>query len=206
MSLELLLLNGSRNKIVNKVVKIAASEVSKANCKQLNVKCLGRNIEMYNLVKEIEEEAYNPLRDQIKVEALNQSVWDYFKNYPYNPIILATDKDLYSDKTNYCLGATTNYYGKNIVIISQKRIEYFDHLIISTTHELGHVFGAASKNRKNTEENLGIHCTNPNCVMQQKINLNESIKYARRIYTLFKIGCLPSLFCKDCQNDIWKNT
>ena len=68
-------------------------------------------------------------------------------------------------------------------------------------HELGHVFGmAADENRSNTEDNLGIHCTNPGCVMRQGLSVGEWLRHARESYGAGMI------YCPQCLADAAKVT
>ena len=62
-------------------------------------------------------------------------------------------------------------------------------------HELGHMFGAPSVARINTEESLGLHCTNDPCTMQQKLSVAEALKHAYKID-----GNKP--YCPQCTKDI----
>lgn len=46
-------------------------------------------------------------------------------------------------------------------------------------HELGHIFHlAGDRERGNTEYNLGMHCTNPGCVMRQALTVEDWVKNA----------------------------
>lgn len=68
-------------------------------------------------------------------------------------------------------------------------------------HELGHVFGmAGNKNRSNTEDNLGMHCTNPGCVMRQGLSVPEWVRHARESY---RSGII---YCPQCLADAAKVT
>lgn len=61
-------------------------------------------------------------------------------------------------------------------------------------HELGHTFNATHNDRRNTVENLGSHCTDPDCLMYEYAYTKES--YLRR-----KNGNKP-IFCKDCMESM----
>lgn len=65
-------------------------------------------------------------------------------------------------------------------------------------HELGHILGmAADLNRTNTEDNLGPHCTNPGCVMQQGLSVSEWVKHAREAKQAQQI------YCQQCFDDVF---
>ncbi|MBR3138331.1 hypothetical protein IKG41_03275 [Candidatus Saccharibacteria bacterium] len=78
---------------------------------------------------------------------------------------------------NFCYGYTAG----NVVIISLTRIrgleEPYKKLMIEglIMHEIGHAFGLCLGGRSNTENNFGIHCTNPGCVMNQGLSEKELI-------------------------------
>ncbi len=61
-------------------------------------------------------------------------------------------------------------------------------------HELGHTFNATHEERRNTVENLGSHCTDPDCLMYEYAYKPES--YRRR-----KNSNKP-IFCKDCMESM----
>ena len=94
---------------------------------------------------------------------------------------------------NFCFGYTLG----NIAIISTARTKDLsdgDRNVMLTgliMHELGHAFGLAMGGRSNSENNLGVHCTNPNCVMNQGLIRKDLINNFRRA---FKKGC----YCEQC--------
>lgn len=151
----------------------------------------------YNLVKQIERRHLNS-RGQVHLERL---VVDLV-NHPqvgHNPrvaTIVITDNDLYSDRVNWCFGSVNqDTDGANYLTLSTARIQdpiRFRHV---ATHELGHLFGAASRGRRNTVENLGPHCTNQ-CVMEQKLSEEEMHRHAR------VISAKTDKFCHECQEEL----
>lgn len=62
-------------------------------------------------------------------------------------------------------------------------------------HEVGHMFGLPSQNRRNTEEKLGQHCVNP-CTMRQGVSIPEW-----RDLTIEEHNN-GIHFCTDCQHDL----
>ena len=72
-------------------------------------------------------------------------------------------------------------------------------------HEIGHIYGAAADpNRANTEENLGTHCTDPYCVMQQGATLGAMRENMLRVADAPKrfLTRRRPCFCKLCRKDI----
>ena len=59
---------------------------------------------------------------------------------------------------------------------------------------VAHIFGVPSESRKNTEENMGTHCTNSGCVMRKAENPEEWLKLAEE-----KSG---NVLCEECKNDL----
>ncbi|MBA3724637.1 MAG: hypothetical protein H0W89_07190 [Candidatus Levybacteria bacterium] len=62
-------------------------------------------------------------------------------------------------------------------------------------HEVGHMFGLPTTGRRNTEEKLGAHCTNP-CTMRQGMSIPE---WADLTVTEHNNGIH---FCGDCTGDL----
>ncbi|MBR2299094.1 MAG: hypothetical protein IJ870_00785 [Alphaproteobacteria bacterium] len=139
---------------------------------------------------------------QISIEQLA----DDFISDPYTKTIpqwqiLVTKKDLYARGLNYCLG----YSQENAFsIVSTARfikgnefdLEGFKTVLM---HEFGHCIGLAKEGRAHTEENLGSHCTNTGCIMQQRADgdfrdLTRFRLEAKRLYGLPPI-------CGDCIKD-----
>lgn len=69
---------------------------------------------------------------------------------------------------------------------------YFKDIVI---HELGHTFGAANENQRNTVENLGSHCKDPNCLMYEYSYTGDSFNRRHRQKK-------ESPFCSDCMESM----
>ena len=67
---------------------------------------------------------------------------------------------------------------------------YFKDIII---HELGHTFNATHKERQNTVENLGSHCTDKNCLMYEYAYTNESFNRRKKLKEPFCADCMTSM-------------
>lgn len=63
---------------------------------------------------------------------------------------------------------------------------YFKDIII---HELGHSFNATHEGRQNAVNNLGMHCTDKNCLMYEYAYTDESFNRRKK---------LKEPFCNDC--------
>jgi len=107
-------------------------------------------------------------------------------------------EDLYSDGLNWCFGGfTPAAVGLGYVLISSARVDDDFQARDIIRHELGHMFGAPSGGRKNTYDSLGLHCSNNLCVMQQKLSVPESIRYAH-----IRRKTRAPAYCRDCIKDI----
>ncbi len=116
--------------------------------------------------------------------------------------ILLTKDDLYPyDKDAYCLGIGEERIG---CVVSAYRFSNQNGKLIDREnfktvlmHEFGHVINLTYERRKNSEENLGPHCTDPDemCIMQQRSDGDFSdITRARLLAKKHNI----SPFCPDC--------
>ncbi len=123
---------------------------------------------------------------------------DILKKVPevgmHNVVLL--NNDLCANRVNWCFGVQTwSNTGLSFLIASDYRAKDKVHLKHILAHELGHMFGAPSDRRSNITSNLGTHCTNYGCVMQQQTTIESSLKYARE-----RSG-LP-LYCPQCIEDM----
>lgn len=97
------------------------------------------------------------------------------------------------------------------VIISTARFmglefdELKDVLTGLIMHEIGHLYGAAADPERNrTEENLGSHCTDPYCVMQQGNTLSAMREKQLRAIRApgWHLTRRRYYFCRLCSKDI----
>lgn len=117
--------------------------------------------------------------------------------------ILLVKHDLYarrSDNTllNYALGIGSE---NGFCVVSTARFldengclkqEEFKTVLM---HEFGHVIGLTPSNRKNSEENLGTHCLDEYCIMQQRAN--GDFRDVTQMRMAMKENNLPPI-CDDC--------
>ena len=151
----------------------------------------------YNLVKGLESRAYNPQRNQVHRRSLLQELlFNSGQNLEGQKSFILTEADLYDDNLKWCFGAANgDYKGGSHIILSTRRFNGPRTLAHVAIHEFGHMFGAASQGRRNTEMNLGSHCTNL-CVMQQKLIVSEMEAQARRLLNR------ENKFCYECQTEL----
>jgi predicted Zn-dependent protease len=145
---------------------------------------------------------------QLNVDAMLMATLDdpTLKQYPQYQIILTKD-DLYIPGLNFCTGAAAGNAG---IVFSPVRLvghaatgnlvpygspEHFERWKTVMMHELGHVLELTYDKRKNSEENLGAHCTHPTCVMKQDLTgIFASVTKDR--LRLAEGNYLP--ICRDC--------
>lgn len=141
---------------------------------------------------------------QISIDSLydNLSRDPYAKRIPQIQILL-TKHDLYGTQSNgrllnFCLGVSKE---EAFSIVSTARFirpdGVFDQEGFKTVvmHEFGHAIGLTREGRINTYEQLGPHCADENCIMQQRLDGDFSDITRRRL--IFKAHDLPPI-CPDC--------
>lgn len=67
---------------------------------------------------------------------------------------------------------------------------YFKDIVI---HELGHTFNATHEGRQNTVNNLGMHCTDKNCLMYEYAYTDESFNRRKKLKEPFCQDCMASM-------------
>jgi predicted Zn-dependent protease len=190
-------LDGTRDLKHGKALIKSFAEHAKYREMQLTSAPGSVDIPRYNLVRDAERRAYNPSRNQTHInklleELLNDSRINIFGQKSFTLV----ESDLYSDGLNWGFGAVVYDVRDGAhLILSVYRLNEPNLLAHVATHELGHMFGAASPGRRNTEEILGSHCTNL-CVMQQKLSVPDMKAHARQLeYKQDK-------FCPDCISEL----
>ncbi|MFA6397638.1 MAG: hypothetical protein WDK96_02210 [Candidatus Paceibacterota bacterium] len=113
--------------------------------------------------------------------------------------VLVTNKDLYTEGCNFCIGLAIHEFG---TIISTNRFQNlnpnqaYECIVTETIHEMGHVFGLIPHTRKkNVENSLGLHCTNK-CVMRQGMK----VPHDWLNITIDRLN--GHNFCDECLNDL----
>ena len=67
---------------------------------------------------------------------------------------------------------------------------YFKDIII---HELGHTFNATHEGRENVVNNLGMHCTDKNCLMYEYAYIDENFNRRKKLKEPFCQDCMASM-------------
>lgn len=156
------------------------------------------DIPRYNLVKHVESQTLDPTRQQVD-EGLMIGMLDNLRLIRDDPAakVVFTERDLFAPGINWAFGGFVNYLDRNYIVISTARITRPVHFQDLIAHELGHMYGAAPAGRTNTEENLGSHCTNNLCVMQQHLTVSGSQNYAMQRHQ-----ASAPLFCGQCTDEL----
>lgn len=144
-------------------------------------------------------ESFSPQRRQVQgrqlLDRINSSGIGKFTSQGK---IIIIDNDIYYPGLNWCFGGYTETdRGLGYILISTARMKSENHAKDILRHEIGHMFGAPSQGRSNTYGNLGLHCSNDLCVMQQKDGLREAVSYAEQ-----RARLNAGTYCSQCEDDI----
>jgi len=187
----LILFDGSRK--LHKDVPMAAIEEI-ARLRPLDVEYC----ECPGLIDNFSAQALDKTRNQVNTRQFLEKINDteIMQHYAEAGKLIIVDHDLFSEGMNWGFGVSVgDSRGLGYVLLSTARVQSIPQAKDIVSHELGHMFGAPSKPRTNTTENLGIHCINDLCVMQQKAGLFDAIKYAKQ-----RAGA--KTYCEQCEQDI----
>jgi len=121
---------------------------------------------------------WNVSRKQIDVVSMLSAMHDdpYQISSPHWEVIV-TNKDLYSEETNFVIGGARPDLG---TVISLGRLEAIPDARLrgeaqktEIFHEFGHVLGLPTDRRgsENLEQSLGLHCRSNGCSMKQGLNV-----------------------------------
>ncbi len=190
--------DGTRTNAAGLAVGEALREIAKYGIIEVNPKPGSTDIEGYDLVRGAENRAYESRRKQVYLLGLANEVITS-KAQEGKQTLIITEQDLYAVGLNWCFGSYfPDIYGGKHLVISTYRTGTGPLLTHLATHELGHMFGVAYRGRRNTEENLGSHCTNF-CVMEQRLTVDKMKEHAR------KLALRGLTFCSECQTDLRSN-
>lgn len=192
------LYDGTKDPSAGKVLKDVLKELANYQSVLINRKPGSLYIPTYNFVKYFEQLSYDPLRDQVSFDRFIDLV-DRTREMQdlSSEKIIIIESDLFS-AGNWCFGKSRHYNNKDYMIVSTSRIQNELHLFNIFAHELGHMYGAARKGRSNTEEDdLGYHCINDLCVMQQKLTVKESLAYTNQRHK-----ANAQTYCMQCQDEL----
>ena len=147
--------------------------------------------------------SYDETRAQVDAEALVGNLWRnrFFQEHPEAGKIVLFDEDLFSSaepNNNWVFGGLFRQEGNlGTIVLSTARMKDEIHARDVIRHEVGHMFGAPSYGRRNTYECMGNHCSDPACVMHQRLNAADSYTAA---FQREQNGRLS--YCNLCQEDI----
>ncbi len=189
-------IDGTTRAEFGRAIVPALDEIRKYRSLPINGAMPGsKDITGYNIVKAAEQAARNNSRSQVNYLHLIAEVGNAVGHAPGIDTLILTEQDIFDDQVRWCFGSTISIAEASYLVLSTFRLREPSLLTHVATHELGHIYGAAPKGRKNTEENLGSHCTNT-CVMEQKLSVDTMLQHAKII------GLRPDKFCYDCQGDL----
>lgn len=145
---------------------------------------------------------YEPSRKQVNAERFTQALHmtDEMKSRYEAGKVIIVDNDIYSGDRdcNFFFGGFSQAPGSlGYITLSTARVSTMPQARDLIRHELGHMFGAPSEERANTEQSLGLHCLNHLCVMQQKLTLAEAVRYAEQ-----RARMNAGTYCGQCEQDI----
>jgi predicted Zn-dependent protease len=138
--------------------------------------------------------------DRVAIEMFNDP---YQLDMPHWEVIF-TNKDLYSQETNFVIGIAQPDLG---TLISLKRLESIGNIGMrgeaqktEIFHEVGHVFGLPTGRRGQSEleYSLGAHCRSVGCSMKQGLKVpTDWINFTEE---RLKVGGKP--YCDECVADL----
>lgn len=193
------ILDGTSNQKYGQALGAALHELSKLIPVKTKPQAGSIDIPGYNLVKHLEQGAYNPDGGQVSRDEILKMADKIPKiggDRTTQKIILV-ENDLYTPSVNWCFGGFTHFHGNDYIVISTARVKNLLHFTDINIHELGHMYGAPRRGRRNTTEHLGTHCLTDLCVMQQKDTVEASEAYSKRRHQL-----KSDSYCPQCKDDI----
>lgn len=192
------LYDGTRNLNAGKILKVALEDLANYRPVYINPKPGSWDVPGFNLVKKIEQQSYDPSKKKVNFDKFIDLIdrTQEMQNLSTEKIIII-ESDLFSAGLNWFFGRYISYNNKDYVIVSTSRIQNKFHLFDIFAHELGHMYGAAKRGRSNTEENIGSHCINDLCVMQQRLTVKESLDYVNQRHK-----ANAQTYCFQCQDDL----
>ena len=152
------------------------------------------------LIKKCIKNSFERYRNQVNANKFLRQLIPSLKklNLGESQRIVLFDEDLYYSGTNWVFGGFSRFApGPGYIVLSANRVKNDLQMKDILCHETGHMFSAPRSGRKNTYESLGNHCSNELCVMQQKLTIEESIKF-----TIERASKHADTYCEDCKKDI----
>ena len=146
------------------------------------------------------ESKLNLTRKQVNAGRIVGDMYDdpYQLAAPHWEVIF-TNKDLYSEETNFVIGGAIPDLGTIMSLVRFDTVQdpkLRDECIKTEIfHEVGHVLGLIEDAREaNIEHSLGTHCTNRGCSMKQGLRVpRDWIEFTQE---RLEVGGQP--FCEEC--------
>jgi predicted Zn-dependent protease len=188
-------------KPINNTLGNALAELAKYQDVKVSPKLGEIDMIGYRLAHELEKSSMARGRNQVDLDTFVTKFLQRPEIYrrPNTQKIVLLERDIFAGRLNWCFGQYRQQQGINMVLLSTARIANNQHFYDLLTHELGHMYGAARKGRSNTVGNLGSHCINDLCVMQQKTSVDESLRYVQQRHR-----ANASTYCGQCKDDLRK--
>ena len=147
-------------------------------------------VERYEKQKQLQTRSLIPSRGQSKIEIIEKII-----GFNKIPSIVVIENDLFMEGLNWCFGVWCP--GSNALIISISRMKNLYQFRDMLYHELGHLMGACQDGRSNTNIELGTHCVNDLCSMQQKMSIPLALEHTKNRY---KAKAPP--YCDQCLEEM----
>ena len=132
-------------------------------------------VEKFKKQKQLQTKSLIPSRGQSKIEIIEKII-----GFNKIPSIVVIENDLFMEGLNWCFGVWCP--GSNALIISISRMKNLYQFRDMLYHELGHLMGACQDGRSNTNIELGTHCVNDLCSMQQNMSITDALEYTKKRY------------------------
>ena len=169
-----------------------------------NIWMAGNKLIPYQSVDWYVSEAYDQSKKQIYGNSIVMNLLNepWQKGQPHYDILILK-RDLYFNGYNFALGyAATDKLAISSVFRIEQWLPYdkYMHSEVFKTivmHEIGHMFGLVNSRRPDVEENHGLHCKQPLCIMRQGTSLEPWIKYTNE-----RLGSGKPL-CPNCLHDLY---
>ncbi len=194
------LFDGTRNINLGLAMRQPLAELAATQAVKINPRPGTLAVRDYQLVKSIESRSTHRKRGQVNLDQFiaYMGTIPLIRKDPRSKLFML-ETDLFREGLNWCYGQMSISHGSGLVILSAARIRSKEHWQDLIAHELGHLYGAAPRGRSNTVMNLGSHCINDLCVMQQHTDMREAERYAQRRHA----AGAPA-YCGQCLQDMVK--
>jgi hypothetical protein len=169
------------------------------------------NLRRYNIVQSFAGLNYVPGRKQVDVSQIPIQMADAKGLEEIIDVdslkVLILDDDIFcGEDSNWCIGvangvvhtdANGREHERDFLTVTTYAAKTLAQLKDRFLHELGHQFGAAPEGRANTYENLGPHCDQYLCIMQQRDTREGQEELSRA-----RVRARAPAYCGKCTTDL----